>query len=247
VTNDLTDSSYWSEYWRARSSKKRSVRPSRGALLPFVLDRALPQPGTVLEVGCAAGEMLVRMSGLRPQHEYHGLDFSEHGLEETRRLLDDTGTTASLHQGDVRDPGAMPRFDLVTSFGLVEHFEDPAAILAAHARLARPGGWVAVSLPNFSSAPCRWFMRHLDPRALQVHSFTLMNPARLEAALLAAGLTDVLVQGYGGPKVRTSCPTRTRARSMLRFAARAWNAGSRLVPAGMSWQATLLGMGRVPE
>ena len=53
--------------------------------------------------------------------------------------------------GDVitlaRDGTHGGRYDLVYSIGLLEHFPDKSEILAAHIRLAKPGGLILIYVP----------------------------------------------------------------------------------------------------
>jgi 2-polyprenyl-3-methyl-5-hydroxy-6-metoxy-1,4-benzoquinol methylase len=61
------------------------------------------------------------------------------------------GSKGSFVLGDVitysADRANTERFDLVFSFGLIEHFPDKRDILDAHIELAKPGGIVLLYVP----------------------------------------------------------------------------------------------------
>lgn len=96
-------------------------------------------PGTMLECGCGTAEV----SAFFAQRGWACtlLDASETALELGRRRFDRIGQPAELVKGDVY---AMPfddgTFDVVTSFGLLEHFDDVDRVIAEMARVVKPGG-----------------------------------------------------------------------------------------------------------
>ncbi len=111
----------------------------------------------VLELGCAPGRMLCRLHGVRRDCRFQGIDFARDGVLATNQALRQHSVDALIHAGDIRFIELPQQFDVVASFGLIEHFQDPASILRHHARFCRPGGCVAVTIPNF--AP--WLVKRL--------------------------------------------------------------------------------------
>lgn len=65
-------------------------------------------------------------------------------------------------------------YDLVESFGLIEHFENPAAALDAHIDLLKPDGTLVVSIPNYRGWNGIW-MRLVDPGLAKGHNFEIMK------------------------------------------------------------------------
>ena len=66
-------------------------------------------------------------------------------------------------------------FDVVYSLGLIEHFSDLTDVVAAHARLVRPGGTLIIGAPNIVGVN-RWFMKRLGPERLAVHNPDCLRP-----------------------------------------------------------------------
>ena len=104
----------------------------------------------VVDVGCGGG--LLSESLAARGAEVLGIDASEETLAAARAHLDGSGlaveylaTTAEALAG--ARPGC---FDVVTCMELVEHVPDGAGLVAACARLARPGGIVVFSTINRS-------------------------------------------------------------------------------------------------
>lgn len=128
------------------------------------------QIGRVLDIGCGSGRFLLALRDL-------GWDVA--GLE----LNDDTATPArSIHGLTVKtslDAFTEDTFDLITITHVLEHIRDPHQMLADCVRLLKPGGVIAVAVPNIESWQARltrgcWF--HLDlPRHLWHFSETWLS------------------------------------------------------------------------
>ena len=103
---------------------------------------------SVLDVGCGGG--LLSESLAARGAAVIGIDASADTLAAARAHLEESGldidyraTTAEALAGS--HPG---RFDLVTCMELIEHVPDAAGLVAACARLVRPGGTVVFSTIN---------------------------------------------------------------------------------------------------
>ena len=107
-----------------------------GALVDFVAAHA---GRTVLDLGCGLGGYTKALAdrGL----EARGIDVSPEYVERARSL----GVEADLYDG-VTLPFEDGRFDTVAMLEVLEHLEDPAALLREARRVARRG--VLVSVPN---------------------------------------------------------------------------------------------------
>ncbi|MFL5300177.1 MAG: class I SAM-dependent methyltransferase [Anaeromyxobacteraceae bacterium] len=136
--------------------------------------------GRVLDIGCGPGLLLEAFR--RRGWEVHGTELSDTAAARARSI----GIPVQVGALDAW-PWPDGHFDAVTLWHVLEHWADPATVLAQVARLLRPGGAAMVAVPNFGSIEAQltrdgWF--HLDvPRHL-VH----FTPGSLERALAAAGL-----------------------------------------------------------
>jgi len=254
VAGDLTDSSFWDGYWAAAPAKGRRLAPLQhisqwkfDRMIRRMLDAAGAPTSDVLELGCAPGTMLQRIHRLRPQLRLSGIDYAEQGCRTTAAALQQMGLPPNVHYGDVRSVQLPKQFDVVVSFGLVEHFDDPVEILLCHARFCRPGGHVAVSMPCFTSPVARFLTARFCPDLVAIHNLEIMNLRTLRAAMHAAGLTNVRVGGDGGHKLYPVISRRDPLSKAYAAAARLWNAAAVLVPPQLGWNANLWAVGQVPE
>jgi SAM-dependent methyltransferase len=199
----FTDESYWDEYWEGRALQlparvvRKRERMQVNALLD-VFDRHL-EPGRdelALEIGGAPGQYLAYLHG---QFGYRCaiLDFSHRGCELARRNFELLNIPADVYERDLLDPMLdIGPFDVVYSLGLIEHFADIESVVAAHARLVRPGGTLIVGVPNVQGVN-QWFMKRLGPNRLAAHNPAAMELARWDTFEATLGL-ERQFRGYIG-------------------------------------------------
>ena len=70
------------------------------------------------------------------------------------------------------------QFDLVCSFGLIEHFIDWPQLLKRHAELVCPGGKLVITVPNFRGWLQRVVHELADVENLRKHNLDAMDPIR---------------------------------------------------------------------
>jgi SAM-dependent methyltransferase len=134
----------------------------------------------------AAGERGWRAQGVEPERT-------------AAKAASERGLTVEI--SDLEASGLPERsFDVVSAFHVLEHMPDSRAFLRTLARWARPGGHVAIEVPNFASVQRRrlrdgW--SGLRPREHLVH----FTPQTLRRTFAAAGIEPVLVRSpaYVGP------------------------------------------------
>lgn len=181
-----------SRWWDPHSEFKplHEINPLR---LDYIDNHAALAGKKVLDVGCGGGILSESMA--RRGAEVMGIDMGEaplqvanlHKLEsgvevEYRRI-----TTEALAE---EMPGA---FDVVTCMEMLEHVPDPGSVIAACARLVKPGGQVFFSTINrnpkaylFAIVGAEYLLRLL-PRG--THDFAkFIRPSEMEAWCRPAGL-----------------------------------------------------------
>lgn len=137
--------------------------------------------GVLLDVGCGSGRYLDLMRALG--WRVVGVDTSAEAVRQARETLG-----IEVHQGDLRSarlPGAT--FDAVTLSHVLEHVDDPVATLAEVRRITKPGGRIAIAVPNVHSLASSITGEHWVPLDTPRH-LTNFTPRGLRAALDGAGL-----------------------------------------------------------
>lgn len=121
-------------------------------------------PGRLLDIGCGTGDLASLFA--RRGWSAAGIEPSAEAARHARAIGVDavTGTLTDA-------PWEDGSFDAVLFNHSLEHIPEPAEAVAAAARLLRPGGLLAIAVPNFGSWPrhlfgSAWFQLDL-PRHLQ--------------------------------------------------------------------------------
>ena len=189
--SNLTDRAWWDRWHRAArpatDSRRRRFRlwlnrgfDSHEHLVRMgILARYLPRGGRAMELGCAPGRTLLDLCarfGLEP----FGIDSSDAGYQATLNEFQRQGVEPrGIIHGDFADPVFRQRyresFDVVFSGGLIEHFTDPAVVVAYHLELLKPGGRLVVSVPNLRAALYHPVASLTMPDVLAAHNLDIMR------------------------------------------------------------------------
>jgi len=140
-----------SRWWDPGSEFKplHQINPLRLAWIEKTCGGAI-RGMSAIDVGCGGGILAEAMA--RNGAEVTGIDLADKPLKvaELHALDSDVSVRyekVSVEDIAAREPGSR---DLVTCMEMLEHVPDPAAVVAACARLAKPGGYVFFSTINRS-------------------------------------------------------------------------------------------------
>lgn len=154
---------------------------------------AMVRPGMrLLDVGCGDGTFIARLKERFPDLDVAGIDFSaaaREGDSETLRAAMTTGDVEKLT--DYYDEES---FDLVVSCEVLEHVEDPAAVLHGVNQVLKPGGIGVFTVPLGMQ---HW--SELDDAGQHLRRF---EPGEFDALCVDAGLKVENSYGWGGPVAR---------------------------------------------
>jgi len=157
-----------------------------------LVERLLPAPDPslrVLEVGCGQGGFGARLA---QRYTYLGVDADAPAVEVAQQRVSLVSPTARVVAGDVAEVVPPdPVYDLVCAFEVLEHIEDDAAALRTWTERLRPGGMLLLSTPADAS--------RLGPWDEIVGHYRRYDLDGLAEDLLAVGLVDVRVTGFGAP------------------------------------------------
>lgn len=154
------------------------------------VSRHVPNPGLVLDVGCATGQFLQAMAQYGWQTM--GVELSEYAANYARESGLEV-VTGTLEEASFPDN----RFDLVTLWDVFEHVLNPKETLAEIGRVLKPGGFVVIHTPNPTCPEARLFGSNWIgwERPRHLHLYT---PDVLRAYLQAGGFELVSIESFSG-------------------------------------------------
>jgi len=116
--------------------------------LDWIAGHARFEESAVLDVGCGGGILAEAMA--RRGAAVTGIDLSDKALKVAELHLHESNLKVTYEKASAEDFAARhaAQFALVTCMELLEHVPEPASMVAACARLVRPGGQVFFSTIN---------------------------------------------------------------------------------------------------
>jgi 2-polyprenyl-6-hydroxyphenyl methylase/3-demethylubiquinone-9 3-methyltransferase len=168
------------------------------------IDRIAALSGkAVLDVGCGGGILAESMAGLGAK--VTGIDLADKSLQVAKLHLLESGKQVEYRKVAVEELAdeRPAHYDVVTCMEMLEHVPDPAAVVAACAKLVKPGGHVFFSTLNRNPKSYLFaiigaeYVLNLLPRG--THDFAkFIKPSELAQWCRNAGLnvSDVTGMSY---------------------------------------------------
>lgn len=189
-----------SEWWDANGNFRplHDINPLRLALIDDVVGGVRGQ--RMIDVGCGGGlvsEGLARMGA-----QVTGIDLSAKALAVAKLHALDAGVTVDYREctAEAMADEHPAAFDAVTCLEMLEHVPEPASVIAACARLAKPGAPVIFSTLSRTAKAYAMailgaeYVLRLLPRG--THEFSrFIKPAELATHARRAGLQLVELRG----------------------------------------------------
>lgn len=166
----------------AMTRRKIVIYRAMDALFTRAIGAHSPARRRLIEIGCGASHWLPyfhRAFG----YDVSGIDCTVAGIRLSQAILGRAGVSGRIVQGDLFEPSPdwIGQFDVVVSFGLVEHFENISQIVSACARYLSPGGQMITLVPTMRGryslayrllppAVCRKHIPHSRETLAQAHT-----------------------------------------------------------------------------
>jgi 2-polyprenyl-3-methyl-5-hydroxy-6-metoxy-1,4-benzoquinol methylase len=193
---DKAGKAYWNQVW-SDSRLPRAFNPREADFRHHVSKRFHDYFVKVFSGEDHNGQSLLEIGAARSKwlpyfakefgFSVTGIDYSNAGCEQARAILDQAGVSGNIILSDFFAPPVelLDAFDVVVSFGVVEHFENTAATIESLAKFLKPGGTIITVIPNVTGLLGQ-IENHLCPSIFEVHK--LLDRESLCAANEAAGL-----------------------------------------------------------
>jgi SAM-dependent methyltransferase len=194
---DKAGEDYWSKEWsnykipdfRTIPIRKASnyIQWSYHQLFAQIFNKEDVNGKSILELGCGNSAWLAYFNkewGM----EVSGLDYSEEGCRKSRYILDKANVSGDVIHSDMFDAPKelVGRFDIVCSFGVIEHFEDTTGAVSAASVFLKPGGLLITTVPNHNGIT-GVFQKTFSKEIFDIHK--ILSVSDLDLAVKNSGLS----------------------------------------------------------
>jgi SAM-dependent methyltransferase len=197
MENNLTDRSFWKAFWESRIGLIFKIKPNY--VFGDILGKIIADKGikNAIELGGFPGYYSIYLK------KYQKLDTTLLDYFIHPELVNKLLAANDLKPGDINIVEAdlftyqpAQKFDMVLSFGLIEHFNDTKFIINEHLKFLKPGGTLFITLPNFKSVN-GWVQKNFDKENYDKHNINSMDLDLLKNACKELGLKDIEAYYHG--------------------------------------------------
>ncbi len=185
--------------WEVR---KPEAGEARGVMFEDIFQKFLKKTSdkSCFEIGCVPGTYLAYICK-NFGYSAEGIDYLENTAEITGETLNKAGIKDyNIYEGDFTQWQIPGQYDLVCSFGFIEHFsgDTEKEVAAKHVRLLKPGGLLMMDVPNFRYGQYLIHML-LDKKNLIEHNCRTMSLSYFRHLAETHNLEVLYLSYYGGP------------------------------------------------
>jgi len=199
----------WDEYYG--KERKIHIQPKKGFFASYdlhlcnvILQKFLPSPKknikrlTICEIGSGDGKLIKDIAdkfGYKP----YGIEYSTVGAQ----MANKNGVETIV--ADAFDPKIKKKyknyFDIVLSYGFIEHILPPEKAIQLHLDLVKKGGYIVIQLPRFKGYNY-WKARIFRPDLLPLHNLGIMDEERIHTLMKKFKIRELVCKNYGTLKLR---------------------------------------------
>lgn len=177
---------------------------------------------TILDVGCALGPFLDAANDSGWQ--VFGIDISQDAVSHVTNKLHYPAVCASFPDTGINEQFGIDRFDALTMWYVIEHFQDLDSVLKAVSSLVKKGGVFAFSTPSASGVSARYNSGKFFEQSPSDH-YTLWEPARAGSILKKYGFSVKKIVSTGIHPERFPSDKQKYSASTLTFASKLFKLG----------------------
>lgn len=185
------------EYWSQVSTSVNPYIAKKSDIIRIWIEKHLPsvENKTCIEIGCYPGRYLAVFGELG--YELYGIDLAEKIKILPESLSANGYKVGKFWQEDFINFDPSQQFDLVASFGFIEHFTDWERVLDKHIELVKTDGYLIMEAPNFIGSFQYWLHSNFDKKNFDHHHLPAMEVEKW-GAVLKGNFFDIVYRDYFG-------------------------------------------------
>lgn len=190
---NFADQDYWDNNYR---DFKFFPIPDENPVRKWMNDNLENNGGSVFEVGCFPGGYLELFG--RKNYVLNGIDLTPEVTNGLPKWLKSLGyKTGNFYRENFLTFKAKEKYDVVCSFGFIEHFSDYRKVVKKQASLVKVGGILVIETPNFRGFVQRYLHWSLDRENYKRHNIDSMRLDEWVKTIRPLGF-EIVWEGYIG-------------------------------------------------
>lgn len=166
------------EYWDQCYAISKFKKAKKNDCIRLFIEKYIPvqtceSAKTCMEIGCFPGTYLSILGDLG--YQLNGIDFCDNLSTMVPALSDMGYDLGSFLQEDFLVFNPVKTYDVVASFGFVEHFTNYKELLVKHIEMVSPEGYLIIEAPNFIGSFQKVFHEKFDKENLTRHYLPAMD------------------------------------------------------------------------
>ncbi|WP_456394143.1 class I SAM-dependent methyltransferase [Nitratifractor sp.] len=171
MNRDKAGEKYWESVWSSSDSiRKFDIDYYTNRLLHELYLRYIPKAKngeTICEIGCAMSQYLLYFSD-HFNYRINGFDYEEKSVEKTKSIYSKMGYGSNIYHKDFFSKDGIEQYDLLTSFGVFEHFENLNHSIACTVEYLKTNGVILTVIPNMNGI-VGFLQKHTNRAVYDVH------------------------------------------------------------------------------
>lgn len=132
----------------------------------------------ILEVGSAPGDRLIFFNK-NYKYEPYGVEYTKTGVKLNKQnFINNNLNPNNIIYEDFFSPNFQKKyknyFDIVSSFGFIEHFENVEKVIKYHLNTLKKGGTILIMIPNIKGLNY-YIQTFANKKIINIHNLKIMN------------------------------------------------------------------------
>ncbi len=208
---EYSEREYWKKYWEGKV-----LKPTKNVFFKEYLN-IFPKKGKLLDIGGFPGNFASYFIN-KFNYDVTILDYyiDKELVNKVEKINNLNNGKIKLINNNIFDSLAIEKFDIVTSFGFIEHFEDTYETINLHKKYLKEKGLLFLTIPNFTGIN-GLVQKIYDKENYKIHNIKSMNLKLLYSIMFKLGFKNIKVEYFGnsGLWIEPTAPVSPFTRKIL--------------------------------
>jgi len=167
----FADKTYWDNHWYKNDFH---VLDNKHPIKKWIIDNINETDiGNCIEVGCYPGKFLALFGEMG--YSINGIDICNRITDMNHWFISKKYKIGEINNCDFLKYKIIKNFDLVCSFGFIEHFDNWEKLIDKHIAMTKKGGKCIIEIPNLNSIFYKILYKTFEPDVLKGHNLAMMS------------------------------------------------------------------------